>query len=65
MSKEKQEVSTIEIKIESIKLRALQKYLSTKNKNMDAEMQEYIDKLYKKYVPAEVRSFIEDETRKE
>lgn len=31
---------------------------------MDQEMQEYVDKLYKKFVPAEVRSFIEDETRK-
>lgn len=52
--------TTIQINAELEKIKALQIYLSKKDDSVESELTEYIDALYKKYVPANVREFIDD-----
>lgn len=51
--------TTLQVKTESEKVEALRIFLSEKNGNVEAELADYVDVLYKKYVPATVREYIE------
>lgn len=41
------------------KLMALENYLEKKDTDLDTELEDTIEKLYEKYVPSQVREFIE------
>lgn len=51
--------ATISIQIEQEKLRALQFYAGKKESTLGAELEEFMEKLYEKYVPAQTREYIE------
>ena len=51
--------TVIQIKTELEKANAIRIYLSGKDTDFERELTEYVDALYKKYVPAQVREFIE------
>ena len=51
--------TVIQIKTETEKVEALRIFLSEKDGNVEAELADYVDVLYKKYVPATVREYIE------
>ncbi len=51
--------TVIQFKTEQEKITALQIYLSEKEGCVEKELTDYIDYLYKKYVPANVREYIE------
>ena len=57
--------ATLQIKTESEKVEALRIFLSEKDGNVEAELADYVDVLYKKYVPATVREYIEKTDAKE
>ena len=50
---------TLQIETEAEKVGAIRLYLDGKDGNLEKELSEYVDTLYKKYVPAQVREFIE------
>ena len=49
----------ITVSINSEKLSALEMYLGQKNLNLSDELEKYSEQLYQKYVPSNVREFIE------
>lgn len=49
----------ITVMIEQEKLEAIQFYMDKKESSMDAEMEDFVQKLYEKVVPAQTREFIE------
>ena len=51
--------ATLTLQFEQEKLRALRFYMSKKESNPEAELDEYLVKLYEKYVPAQTREYIE------
>ncbi len=51
--------ATISIQIEQEKLRALRFYAGKKESTLESELEDFIDKLYEKYVPAQTREYIE------
>ena len=51
--------ATISIQIEQEKLRALRFYAGKKESSLEGELEEFIEKLYEKYVPAQTREYIE------
>ena len=51
--------SSITITYEEEKLNAIRLFLTEKNLDLDAELESFIDGLYKKYVPSSVRIYIE------
>ena len=51
---------TIVISLEAEKLRAIKKYMEKKEANLQAEMADQLQKLYEKYVPANVREYIDE-----
>ena len=51
---------TIVISLEAEKLRAIKKYMEKKEADLQAEMADQLQKLYEKYVPANVREYIDD-----
>ena len=51
---------TIVISLEAEKLRAIKKYMEKKEADLQAEMAEQLQKLYEKYVPANVREYIDE-----
>lgn len=51
--------ATISIQIEQEKLRALRFYAGKKESSLESELEEFIEKLYEKYVPAQTREYIE------
>lgn len=57
--------TTLQVKTESEKVEALRIFLSEKDGNVEAELADYVDILYKKYVPATVREYIEKTDAKE
>ena len=57
--------TTLQVKTESEKVEALRIFLSEKDGNVEAELADYVDVLYKKYVPATVREYSEKTDAKE
>lgn len=51
---------TIAISLEAEKLRAIKKYMEKKDADLQAEMADQLQKLYEKYVPANVREYIDE-----
>ena len=50
---------TITISFEQDKLKALQFYAGKKDANLQGELDDFLQKLYEKYVPAQTREYIE------
>ena len=51
--------TTIQFTYEDSKLNAIRFYLTAKNSELDTELQAFMNTLYRKNVPAQVRDFIE------
>ena len=51
---------TIAISLEAEKLRAIKKYMEKKEADLQSEMADQLQKLYEKYVPANVREYIDE-----
>ena len=51
--------ATVSIQIEQEKLRAIQFYAGKKDSSLESELEEFTEKLYEKYVPAQTREYIE------
>lgn len=56
---------TITISLEAEKLRAIKKYMEKKEADLQDEMAEQLQKLYEKYVPANVREYIDEREEEE
>lgn len=50
---------SVTVSINSEKLSALEMYLEQKNMKLPEELEKYAEQLYQKYVPSNVREFIE------
>lgn len=50
---------TVTVSINSEKLTALEMYLEQKNMKLPEELEKFAEQLYQKYVPSNVREFIE------
>lgn len=51
--------TSIEISFEAEQLSALKQYMSRKELTIEAELEESLRKIYEKYVPQQVREYIE------
>ena len=51
--------TSISIDMETEKLRALRFYLEKKETTLETELEDFLAKLYEKYVPAQTREYIE------
>lgn len=51
--------ATITVQFEQEKLRALEFYISKKDSTLEAELDDFMAKLYEKHVPAQTREYIE------
>ena len=49
---------TVTAACEQEKLRAIQFYLAKGNTSLEAELDRFLERLYKKYVPAQTREYI-------
>ncbi len=56
---------TITISLEAEKLRAIKKYMEKKDASLQEEMADQLQKLYEKYVPANVREYIDEREEEE
>lgn len=52
-------LKNIQIGYEANKLKALIQYMDKKEVTLQSELSVYLDKLYEKYVPVQVREFIQ------
>lgn len=50
---------SVAVSVEAEKLAALEMYLGQKNMKLSEELEKYSEQLYQKYVPSNVREFIE------
>lgn len=50
---------SVNVSIDTEKLTALEMYLGQKNLKLSEELEKYSEQLYQKYVPSNVREFIE------
>ena len=50
---------SITVSVEAEKLAALEMYLEQKNMKLSGELEKFSEQLYQKYVPSNVREFIE------
>lgn len=50
---------TVSVQVDAEKLRAIQFYVGRKNSSMEAELEDCVNKIYEKYVPAQTREYIE------
>lgn len=57
--------ATITAAFEMEKLRAVQFYLSKSGTTLEAELDAFLEKLYKKYVPPQTREYIESRAEPE
>lgn len=55
----------ITISLEAEKLRAIKKYMEKKEADLQLEMVDQLQKLYEKYVPANVREYIDEHEEEE
>lgn len=51
--------TTISVAVEQEKLRAIQFYMGKSETSLEAELGEFMAKLYKRYVPSQTREYIE------
>lgn len=51
--------AAVTISFEQEKLKAVQFYAAKKESSLEAELDEFMQKLYEKYVPAQTREYIE------
>lgn len=51
--------ASITIQFEQERLRALEFYISKKDSTLETELDDFMAKLYEKYVPAQTREYIE------
>ena len=56
---------TIAISIDAEKLSAIKKYMEKKEADLQKEMAEQLQRLYEKYVPANVREYIDEREEEE
>lgn len=52
-------LKNIQVGYEASKLKALIQYMDKKEVTLQSELSTYLDKLYEKYVPVQVREFIQ------
>lgn len=50
---------SVNVSVDTEKLTALEMYLGQKNLKLSEELEKYSEQLYQKYVPSNVREFIE------
>lgn len=50
---------SVTVSVDSEKLSALEMYLGQKNMKLSEELEKFAEQLYQKYVPSNVREFIE------
>ena len=50
---------TVSVQVDAEKLRAIQFYAGRKQSSMEAELEDCVNKIYEKYVPAQTREYIE------
>lgn len=50
---------TVSVQVDAEKMKALQFYMAKKDATVEAELDDFIGKLYEKYVPAQTREYIE------
>lgn len=50
---------TVSVQVDAEKLRAIQFYAGRKESSMEAELEDCVNKIYEKYVPAQTREYIE------
>ena len=53
-------LKNIQVGYEASKLKALIQYMDKKEVTLQSELSAYLDKLYEKYVPVQVREFIQN-----
>lgn len=53
---------TVSVQVDAEKLRAIQFYTGRKQSSMEAELEDCVNKIYEKYVPAQTREYIESMT---
>lgn len=53
-------LKNIQMSYEASKLKALIQYMDKKEVTLQSELSAYMDKLYEKYVPVQVREFIQN-----
>ena len=51
--------ATVTVTFEQEKLKAIQFYLSKSGASLEAELDDFMAKLYKRYVPSQTREYIE------
>jgi len=51
--------ATVQMMFDAEKLGAIKQYMIKKNADLNAELDDFMQKLYEKYVPATVREYIE------
>lgn len=52
--------ATVNLSYDAEKLNAVRRYMARKNQALEEELGEFLQKLYEKYVPSNVREYIED-----
>ena len=57
--------TNLQVSFDADKLNALQFYMTKKEVNVEDELQAYLDKLYEKTVPAQVREYVESQSESE
>lgn len=57
--------TTISISFEDEKLAATRRYMSKKNIDLDKELADQVERLYEKYVPANVQEYIAERENEE
>lgn len=57
--------ATVQISYPAEKLNAIQHYMEEKGVDLKAEMEDALQKSYEKYVPKEVRAYLEIQSKKE
>ena len=56
---DKMKKTTISVAVEQEKLRAIQFYMGKSGTSLEAELDDFMARLYKKYVPSQTREYIE------
>jgi len=51
--------TTVQFSFDDEKLQAISLYMKQKEADLDGEMDDFLEKIYKQYVPANVRQFID------
>lgn len=56
---------SVTIQMETEKLRAVKRYMQKKEADLEQELCDYLQRLYEKYVPANVREYIDESSDNE